>query len=208
MTLATPTRTRSKRERLRSRFHVAALLCALALLGGCSRHWGLGIAELPYDRGWRTLPIGAWVLNDGLAAKTMSFCPRETCVRQGFAALLSFEGREADALERMLASDPARLARDFAKPAPPRPPTPLIGQTGKPRPAPPGKPRSATSVSRFGADGANGLLVEIRALDAGGKLAATAILSGREGGRLILALGVSPDPDAARQQARAAWRER
>lgn len=190
-----------KREPSRSRFHVAALLAGLLALTGCSNNFGLGITELPADRGWQPLPIGAWVLNDGIAAKAMSICPRDTCIRQGFAALLSFEGREADALERTLATDPARLARDFARPAPP----PAAKKATPPRPT---APKSRTTVTRFDAGAAHGLLVAISALADGGKRAVTAILSGREQGRLIVAIGVSPDADSARAQALAAWRDR
>ncbi|SFJ91228.1 hypothetical protein SAMN05216304_11869 [Bosea sp. OK403] len=190
-----------KREPSRSRFHVALALTGVLLLAGCSNHYGFGITELPAERGWQPLPIESWVLNDGLSAKAMSFCPRATCTEQGFAALITLEGREADAMEKTLATDPARLARDFAKPA-----SKAASKTAKT--AKPTAPKSTTTVSRFSEDGAQGLLVEIRARDASGKRAVTAILSGRDGSRLKLALGVSPDPDAARNQARAAWRDR
>jgi hypothetical protein len=193
--------TRLKREPSRSRFHVALILAGALLLAGCNNHYGFGITELPAERGWQPLPIQSWVLNDGLSAKEMSFCPRATCTRQGFAALITLEGREADAMEKTLATDPAQLARDFAKPA-----SKEAGKKAKT--AKPTAPKSTTTVSRFSEDGAQGLLVEIRARDASGKRAVTAILSGRDGSRLNLALGVSPDPDAARNQARAAWRDR
>ncbi len=198
--------TRLKREPSRSRFHVALTLAGALLLAGCNNHFGFGITELPAERGWQPLPIESWVLNDGLSAKAMSFCPRATCTRQGFAALITLEGREADAMEKTLATDPARLARDFAKPASKKPASKEASKNAKT--AEPSAPKSTTTVSRFSEDGAQGLLVEIRARDASGKRAVTAILSGRDGSRLNLALGVSPDPDAARNQARAAWRDR
>ncbi|SEG82222.1 hypothetical protein SAMN04488115_12015 [Bosea lathyri] len=200
-----------KRERLRSRFHVAALLAGIAFLAGCANHFGFGIAELPAERGWQPLPIESWVLNDGLSAKAMSFCPRATCTRQGFAALITLDGREADAMERTLAEDPTRLARDFAKPtsdnktkaagkAPAKPAKPAADNAAS--------PKSTTTVSRFSAEGIAGLLVEIAARDTSGKRAVTAILSGREAGHLVVALGISPDSDAARSQALAAWHAR
>jgi hypothetical protein len=184
-------------------------LAGALLLAGCSHHYGFGITELPAERGWQPLPIESWVLNDGLSAKAMSFCPRATCTRQGFAALITLEGREADAMEKTLATDPARLARDFAKPASQKPTIKEASKKAKTaKTAESTAPKSTTTVSRFSEDGAQGLLVEIRARDASGKRAVTAILSGRDGSRLNLALGVSPDPDAARSQARAAWRNR
>ncbi|POR46011.1 hypothetical protein [Bosea psychrotolerans] len=199
--------SRLKREPSRSRFHVALALAGALLLAGCSNHYGFGITELPAEHGWQPLPIESWVLNDGVSAKAMAFCPRATCTEQGFAALITLEGREADAMEKTLATDPARLARDFARPASKEASkTAKTSKTAKP--AKPTAPKSTTTVSRFSEDGVQGLLVEIRARDASGKRAVTAILSGRDGSRLKLALGVSPDPDAARSQARAAWRDR
>lgn len=177
-------------------FAVAAALAGL-LIAGCSNHWGAPIAALSYDAGWRPLPIKAWVLNDGVSARAMSLCPRDSCARQGFAALLSFEGKRADAMEQALAADPARLARAFSRPASRDP----SQAKAKPR------PKTTTEVARFAADGGHGLLVEIAAA-ATGKRAATAILYGRSEGRLVLALAVSPDPDSARQDALAAWRSR
>ena len=81
-----------KRERMRSRFHVAALLAATGLLlAACSNHFGPGIADLPASEGWQPLPIGSWVLNDGLEARSMVFCPRDACTRQGFAAVIALD---------------------------------------------------------------------------------------------------------------------
>ncbi|AMJ62102.1 hypothetical protein AXW83_18990 [Bosea sp. PAMC 26642] len=178
-----------------------ALLLGLSLIAGCGHDYGQIITELPADRGWQPLPIGDWVLNDGIAAKAMVFCPRETCLRQGFAALITLEGGEADALEGLLRKDPASLARSFAKPPP-------IDETRKKAKAKPSPPKSRTTVSRFSDDGVAGVLVEIRARDANGKRAATAILSAREAGALVVALAVSPDPDAARRDVGATWRSR
>jgi hypothetical protein len=188
-----------KRERSRSRFHVVALLLGLSLLAGC-HPYGQIVTELPADRGWQPLPIADWVLNDGIAANAMVFCPRETCQRQGFAALLTLEGREADALEKLLRKDPASLARTFAKP-----PASDDRKKAKAKPSP---PKSVTTVSRFSDDGVAGVLVEIRARDASGKSAATAILSARDAGALVVALAVSADPEAARRDAGATWRSR
>lgn len=190
-----------EREPSRSRFRVALTLAGAIWLSGCSNYYGAGITELPAERGWQPLPIEAWVLNDGLAARAMSFCPRATCTRQGFAALVTVEGREADAMARTLATDPVRLAQEFGSPTPE-----TIKAAKKARRTL--VPKSATTVTRYQDDGANGLLVEIRALDPGGKRAFTAILSGRDGDRLVLALAVSPDADAARASARAAWHDR
>lgn len=189
-----------KRERSRSRFHVLALLVGLSLLPGC-HSYGTIVTELPADRGWLPLPIGSWVLNEGIAADAMVFCPRETCQRQGFAAVLTLEGREADALEKLLRKDPASLARTFAKP----PAGDDDRRKVKPKPSP---PKSVTTVSRFSDDGIAGVLVEIRARDVSGKSAATAILSARDAGALVVALAVSPDPEAARRDVGATWRSR
>jgi hypothetical protein len=175
------------------------LACGLALLPGCSNHFGPGIAGLAASDGWQPLPIGSWVLNDGLNVEAMSFCPRAACASQGFAALLTLEGREADALERQLSGNPARLARDFARTATP----PAMKTKAKPAP----RPKTTTTVGRFTESDATGLLVEIGA-DATGKRAATAILFSREQGRLRVALAVGSEPARARSQALATWRSR
>jgi hypothetical protein len=187
---------------MRSRLLLVALAGALCLLAACTSHFGPGLAELAADRGWRPLPIGSWVVNDGLEPRSIVYCPGEPCLRPAMAALIVAEGGKADELERALAADPARLAREFAKPA------------AKPdkakKPAKPAKPsvKSATSVSRFRDGGTSGLLVTIRGEGETGRLAATAILYGRDAGKLVLAIAVSNDADAARGYARAAWHSR
>lgn len=193
---------RSKRERLRSRFHVAALIAGFALLlSACADRFGAGIAELPASQGWQPLPIGSWVLNDGLEARTMVFCPRDACARQGFASVVTFSGHEAERIEQALKADPASLSRLFS-----RPPADAGGGRGTAKPKAPA--RSTTTVSRFEAEGIAGILVEIRARDASGKSAATAILHDREADRLVIALAVAEDAEAARRDAVAAWRSR
>jgi len=59
------------------------LFFMVCLIGACSHHFGPAIAELPASAGWQPLPIGSWVLNDGLEARAMTFCPRDACVSQG-----------------------------------------------------------------------------------------------------------------------------
>ncbi|KPH75029.1 hypothetical protein [Bosea vaviloviae] len=187
---------------MRSRFHVATLIfgCAM-LLSACSSHFGAGIAELPASQGWTPLPIGSWVLNDGLEARSMVFCPRDTCSRQGFASVVAFTGSEAKRMEEALKADPASLARLFSKPPPDE-------SRSRKKARPKGPAKSTTTVTRFEAEGVAGILVEIRARDASGKSAATAILHGREADALVVALAVAEDPAAARRDAVAAWRSR
>jgi hypothetical protein len=192
----------SERERLRSRFHVAPLLAGLSLLlAACAGQFGVGMAELPASQGWQPLPIGAWVLNDGLEARTMVFCPRDACTRQGFAAVVAFSGSEAARMEQALKADPASLTRLFSRP-------PTNDRRGASKTRPKGPAKSATTVSRFEAEGVPGILVEIRATDASGKSATTAILRSREGDSLVVALAVAEDAAAARRDAVAAWRSR
>ncbi|WP_156323465.1 hypothetical protein [Bosea sp. AAP35] len=180
---------------------VPLLLGSALLLAACTGRFGPGIAELPASGGWTPLPIGAWVLNDGIEARTMVFCPREACPQQGFASVIAFSGDEAARIEQALQADPARLARLFAKPPASQP---GAHKTTRPK----GPPKSTTSVSRFEAEGVVGLLVEIAASDGSGKSATTAILHGRESERLVVALAVSPDAATARRDAVSAWRSR
>lgn len=192
--------SRDERGPSRSRFAVVATLLLLGL-AGCSNHWGWPIAALPYDEGWRPLPIRAWVLNDGVSAQAISICPRESCAQQGFAALLTFEGDRAMAMERALRGDPDELARAFGRPAAP-------GSTaGGARTKPDTKTRTTTRVARFSATDADGLLVTITATGTG-KSAATAILFGHRAGRLLVALAVGPEAGKARQDAVATWQSR
>ena len=189
---------------MRSRLLLAALLGGLSLLTACSNHFGFGLAELAADRGWQPLPIGSWVVNDGIEARTIVYCAGEHCLRPAVAALIVAEGRRADEFERGLATDPARLAREFSKPANSGG---TAKGTAKSRPAA-ATIKSTTSVSRFDGGGPPGLLVEIRGKGETGLLAATAILHGREAGKLVMAIAVSNDAEAAQNYARAAWRSR
>lgn len=171
------------------------------MLAACAAQFGVGMAELPASQGWQPLPIGSWVLNDGLEARTMVFCPRDACIKQGFASVVAFSGSEAARMDQALKADPASLARLFSKP-------PADDRQGRQKAKPKGPPKSTTTVSRFEAEGVPGILVEIRARDASGKSATTAILRGREGDRLVVALAVAEDAEAARRDAVAAWRSR
>ena len=194
MSVATADR-RPKRERLRSRFHVGLLLAGGLLLGACSQHFGLGLAELPAASGWQPLPVGAWVLNDDLAVEAMSFCPQASCARPGFAAVFSIAGTRGVETERALSADPASLRRAFA----PKPDK-TKRKGSEPRQA------STITVARLDSDGAQGLLVS--QTGANGKQANTAILYRREGDALTVALAVAEDRAKAERDAAAAWRSR
>lgn len=189
------------RGRLRSRLRLGALGLACALLVGCAGHFGAGLAELAAGTGWEPLPIENWVVNDGITAKALVYCPNQTCLRPGVASILIVEGKEADALERGLAQSPAALARRFSAPS------------GKTKPA---RAESTTSVTRFQpetgegsgkAGSAKGLVVEIRAKKTG-RLAATGIIHARQDGKLVVAIAVTDDSKAARDYVTAAWASR
>lgn len=185
----------TERGRLRSRLRFGALALAALLVAGCADHFGPGLVQLAAGRGWEPLPIRNWVVNDGISPKAMVYCTPQDCQRPGVAALLTFEGREAADMARALALDPARLAREFSKPS------------SKSKAKQAGKPASTTTVSRFRQDGAEGILVEIRARD-GGRLAATAILYARRGDALTMAIAVTDESQAAKDFARATWASR
>lgn len=185
----------AERGRLRSRLRFGVPALVLLLLAGCADHFGPGLVQLAAGRGWEPLPIKNWVVNDGVVPKAIVYCPPEDCVRPGVAALLSFDGREAAEMEKALALDPARLAREFSKRADAK------------KAKQPAKPASTTTVSRFKLDGANGILVEIRARE-GERLAATAILYARKDKALAMAIAVTNEAQAARDYARATWASR
>ena len=195
---------------MRSRFHVAALaLASSLLLGACSHHFGPGIADLPASQGWQPLPIGSWVLNDGLEARSMVFCPRDSCTRQGFAAVVALEGGRARDMEKALSESPASLGQAFAQLAAAKAAERRKAQRNQKK-KPEAKPEahSTTDVARIDSAEAKGVLVTIRSLDTAGRQAVTAILYGRESDRLVLALAVSETAEAARRDAEAAWRSR
>lgn len=183
------------RGRLRSRLHFGALALALMLIAGCADHFGPGLVQLAAGRGWEPLPIRNWVVNDGITPKAIVYCPPEDCIRPGVAALLALEGREAAEMEKALALDPARLAREFSKRA----------ANSKTKRA--AKAASTTTVSRFKLDEANGILVEIRAKE-GSRLAATAIVFARKDKALAMAIAVTTESQAARDYVRATWASR
>ncbi|HEY5795696.1 MAG TPA: hypothetical protein VIU82_11835 [Bosea sp. (in: a-proteobacteria)] len=196
----------SKRERPRSRFRVMPAIAGCAfLLSACASQFGFGFAELPASQGWQPLPIGTWVLNDGVEARTMAFCPGETCPHRGFAALVAFEGSRGRRMEEALSASPAELARSFAR---------LEAENAAERqrkarkPAKPAPDRSTTDIARFDAPEARGVLVTISSKASPARQAVTAILYGREGDRLVVALAVAENAEAARRDAAAAWRSR
>lgn len=194
---------------MRSRFHVAALLLiGSLLLGACSHHFGPGIADLPASQGWQPLPIGSWVLNDGLEARSMVFCPRESCTRQGFAAVIALEGEQARDMEKALSESPASLGQAFARLAAAKAAERRKAQRNLKKKPEVKSTRSTTDVARIDSAEAKGVLVTIRSLDKADHQAVTAILYGRETDRLVLALAVSETAEAARRDAQAAWRSR
>jgi len=193
---------------MRSRFHVALLALAAGLLLSACSHFGPGITELPASRGWQPLPIGSWVLNDGLEARSMVFCPRDACDRQGFAAILSFSGSRATDMEKALSESPAALGQAFARLAAEKAAERRKAQTGQKKKTEPKPARSATDVLRIDTAEARGVLVTIRSLDTPGREAVTAIFYGREDDRLVVALAVANTAEAARKDAEAAWRSR
>jgi len=193
---------------MRSRFHVALLALAAGLLLSACSHFGPGITELPASRGWQPLPIGSWVLNDGLEARSMVFCPRDACDRQGFAAILSFSGSRATDMEKALSESPAALGQAFARLAAEKAAERRKAQRGQKKKAEPKPARSATDVLRVDTAEARGVLVTIRSLDTPGREAVTAIFYGREDDRLVVALAVANTAEAARKDAEAAWRSR
>lgn len=193
---------------MRSRFHVALVLLAGALLAACSQHFGPGITELPASQGWQPLPIGSWVLNDGIEARAMVFCPRDACTQQGFAAVIALEGERARQMEQALSESPASLGQAFARLAAAKAAERRKAERNQKKKVEPKPARSATDIVRLDSAEARGVLVTIRSLDTPGRQAVTAILYGREADRLVLALAVGATAAAARRDAEAAWRSR
>ena len=118
------------------------------------------------------------------------------------------EGERAARMERALSESPAQLGQAFARLAAEKAAERRKAQRKQKKPAETKPPRSATEVARIDSAEARGVLVTIRSLDEADRRAVTAILYGREQGRLVVALAVSPEAGAARREAEAAWHGR
>lgn len=189
-----------------SSWGLACLLLALCpFLQGCAAY-GSGFRELAWADGWQPLPIGRWLLNDGIQPKAIVICPRGTCTHMAVVALFVAEGKDAAALELSLASDRFLSERK----ARPRPRT--IG--GKPARQPDVQAR--TRIERFVVDGMPATRVSLtpeKTASSGskpgvvGNSAYAVVLAQRSGSTLKAVVAITTDPDMALTQARAAAKD-
>jgi hypothetical protein len=199
---------------VRSRASCLALLLCLPLAGCVSLGgWlgnleGEGVAELPANEGWQRLPLGRWLLDDGIAPAALVICPAQLCTHVGMAAILEAEGPDALKIEADLADD--RMLSRRNAPTKPR----IIGG-GRARKV--SNIKAQTHIQRSMLDGMAVTSVALtpqsshagrgQASARGPNRAYAVVLSQRFGPRLKLAIAITTDPDIALIQARAAARE-
>lgn len=173
------------------------MVVALALgLQGCG-FYGAAVRELAFVDGWQPLPLGRWLLNDGIQPKALVICPAELCAAMSVVALFEAEGREALALERSLASDILLSQRKT------RPEARTIG--GKPVKKP--DVAAKTRIERFRMDGMAVTRVALTPAGPGGNSAHAVVLTRRFGPTLKAVLAVTTNPDLALQQAKLAAKD-
>ena len=170
---------------------------ALALgVQGCGAY-GAGVRELAFADGWLPLPLGRWLLNDGIQPKALVICPRERCAAMSVVAMFEAEGRMALALERSLADDTLLTQRK----------TRLVTRTigGKYVKKP--DAAATTRIERFSMDGMAATRVALVPSGGTGNRAHAVVLTRRFGATLKAVLAVTTDPDLALQQARLAAKD-
>ncbi len=195
---------------LPARLVAATLALALSATGCAAQGAGQGpnAVDLSAASGWVRLPVGRWLLNEGVMPRAVLMCPRATCPQQGMIALFEASGEAASAMEKELASDKL-LSDRKAK----RPPARTI--SGQPQ-APKGPEATAeTTIERFTVDGAKGYRVALTPKEdpkaraqtpppPPGNHAFAVVLTKREGDVLKAAIAVTVDPHLALRHARAA----
>jgi len=175
----------------------AALAFSVALLSACIEEEGPGIALLPASSGWQSLPLGSWLLNQGLGPVTIVYCGPSRCGKPSVAATFEAEGETASRLEQALADPKSLLMAKRFEVATARDPR-------SKRKAADGKRKSSEHVERLAADGIDGYRVTLSPEIAGGHAAFAVVLARREKGMVKVAFAVSTDPDTSVEEARAA----
>ncbi len=156
----------------------AALACALPLAACEGFHFTGGLTGLAAEDGWFELPVGRWLVADGIQARAVSVCPPARCGAPGLVARFTLSGREAAAADR-IASNPARTL------APPR----AAGGGKKAIPPP--------SVVAASIDGWRGARITIAGTKQAGRAAHVMVLAKPAGDRRDVVLAVSDNPDSA-----------
>jgi hypothetical protein len=168
-------------------------------LSACISH-GVGFSELPFAAGWQRMPLGTWLLNDGVRVRTLVICPNDPCTHKAMVALVEADGAAARHIEAELASGSALSKRPAHRNIP------LIGGGFAKRSGPLAK----TTIERFTVGEMAATRIALTPLPATGYPANRAyavVLSQRFGGTLKAVLAVTTDPDFALAQATAAAKD-
>ena len=191
--------------RKNSRFSWMAVALCLPFQG-CVAH-GSGFRELAWASGWQPLPIGRWLLNEGIQPKTLVICPAELCTHMSVVALFEASGRDAASLERSLGNN-ALLSERKNRPAP---------RTIGGKPAKKNDVTATTQIERFMIDGMAATRVALTpsapsmakqvSPRMAGNSAYIVVLTQRSGPTLRAVMAVTTDPEMALAQARAAAKD-
>lgn len=176
-------RSSAARSRRPARLAAALLSCSLAAACGA---YGPGFAELPASAGWERLPIGDWLVNDGLTPLQAVFCPKAACPHEALVATFEARGDLTSRAERLL-DDPATILAALRRPS-------AAARSGKVQPG-------TVDVAPLHGEGLRGLRVAMASRD-GRRRAAVVVLGRQRGDHLRLVLSVSEDADAALANAR------
>jgi hypothetical protein len=172
---------------------LAGALLGAGLVAGCALLPPLNyrIVTLPLSpsEGWVQLPVARWLVNPGIDADAILFCPREACA-EGVVARLTLSGRERDFADRLAADPAAALARARPTSAPKRP-------SSQP-------PRAAVSATPLAIAGWKGGLVRVGSATRPGRAAHLVIVTRREGESAALLISIAADAGQAERQARQA----
>ncbi len=162
--------------------------------------YGVGFSELPFAAGWQRMPLGRWLLNDGVRVKTLVICPQDPCTHKAMVASIEADGAAARQIEAELANGSALAAR------PARRKIPVIGGGFARNPGPVAK----TAIERFMVGEMAATRVALTPQPAPAwpvNRAYAVVLSQRFGGTLKAVLAVTTDPDFALAQAKAAAKD-
>jgi hypothetical protein len=186
---ASPNARCGPRRPLVRRTVIAALPLLLASCASVSQHLGHytgGVRGLASADGWTELPVGRWLLNDGIRVEAVSICPRDVCAQPGFAARIALSGGESAMISRI---------RE-------RPETLVTQRLERGARAPAARRRGQTEMSPLTLGDWSGGLFTLRPATSGGHAAHVAVLA-RAGDSTALIVA-APEQDAALALARAA----
>ena len=169
------------------------MMLGAGLVAGCAllppMNHRLVTLPLPVSQGWVQLPVARWLVNPGIEADAILFCPPHACA-EGVVARLILSGRERDFADRLAADPATALAR--ARP------------TDWPRRRPGQAPRAAITATPLAIAGWKGGLIRVGSTAQPGRSAYLVVMTRREGEVAALLISIAANAGQAERQARQA----